>query len=288
MQADTFIQGMHGLGDNIYMRGYVRHFPGAYVSTPWPEIYADLDVKCVRPDSALRTQSKNIAASGYAWHGSPRYVKRCIQVRYRGPIMEAMSALFGVSPTFDLPRFASPVTSDRPIALIRPVTVRKEWLNPARNPKPEYVATAAKILRKRGFFVVSVADLQLGAEWAETPIPEADLYIHDGRLRVTELLGLFQAASVVVGGVGWIVPASVATGVPLYCVLGGNGGYNAPENLVSSAYVEAPQIGWAVPRKFCRCFDNRHDCEKDIDDFEAGFNQWLDTRATPERARLVA
>ncbi len=39
------IKGMMGLGDNIYSRAFVKNYPGAYLETPWPELYRDLDVK---------------------------------------------------------------------------------------------------------------------------------------------------------------------------------------------------------------------------------------------------
>lgn len=56
---------------------------------------------------------------------------------------------------------------DKPVAVIRPATVRKEWANPARNPDPKYLADAARELRKH-FYVVSLADLEEGEEcWWE-------------------------------------------------------------------------------------------------------------------------
>ena len=56
--------GMHGLGDNIYQRAHVRQAVAngseIYLTTPWPQLYADLPgVRCVRPNSHLRTQAKN-------------------------------------------------------------------------------------------------------------------------------------------------------------------------------------------------------------------------------------
>lgn len=51
VSVPVLVQGMHGLGDGIYQRAFLRNLPGAYVETPWPELYADLDVKPVRPSS---------------------------------------------------------------------------------------------------------------------------------------------------------------------------------------------------------------------------------------------
>lgn len=52
------IRGMYGLGDSIYQRAFVRQFPGAFLRTPRPELYSDLDVNFVRSNTALRTQRK--------------------------------------------------------------------------------------------------------------------------------------------------------------------------------------------------------------------------------------
>src|SRR5262249_27377149 len=58
------IRGMWGLGDNIYSRPFVRATAAQYevhLETPWPELYADLDIKFVRGARPLRTQLKNMA-----------------------------------------------------------------------------------------------------------------------------------------------------------------------------------------------------------------------------------
>ena len=58
------IRGMWGLGDNIFSRPFVRAAArkyDLYLETPWPELYADLDIKFVRGRRLLRTQQKNIA-----------------------------------------------------------------------------------------------------------------------------------------------------------------------------------------------------------------------------------
>ena len=42
----TNLVGMHGLGDNIYQRGYVKALAEragiVWLWTPWPQLYADL------------------------------------------------------------------------------------------------------------------------------------------------------------------------------------------------------------------------------------------------------
>src|SRR5215468_4237098 len=61
--SSIFIRGMWGLGDNIYSRPFVRVLArehDIWLDTPWPELYADLNIKFVRGTRRLRTQQKNI------------------------------------------------------------------------------------------------------------------------------------------------------------------------------------------------------------------------------------
>lgn len=277
-----FVRGMYGLGDSIYQRAFLKRMPGAYVMTTWPELYADLSVRCVRGDTKLRTQSKNAAASKCDWHAAPR-LSPPMAINYgardlaKGPITAAMAARFGIEAgEMDLPDFGpSPVKTDRPVAIIRPVTVRKEWMNEARGPLPEYIGAAAAELQRRGYFVVSVADLAPGQEWLIGAAPPADLVVHGGEWSVTQLLAAVQHAAVVVGGVGWIVPAGIAAKTPLYAVLGGNGGHNAPEKITDGS-MDLSRVGWARPARFCMCADSRHKCDKVINEFDANFSAWLD------------
>lgn len=278
------VDGMCGLGDNIYQRAFVRHLDAeVYVDTPWPELYADLaHVHCIRAETKLRTQVKNITATDHEWSVAPRRAQ-VMRVGYgnsefvRGSIIDAMARCFGIGrPTFDLPDFGpSPIKSDRPVAIIRPVTARKEWLNTARNPLPDYVNQAADELRRRGFYVVSVADLKDGEEWLVGDAPSADLVLHKGELNITQLLAAIQHAAVVVGGVGWIVPACIAASTSLYCILGGNLAHNAPKKITNPS-MDLSKVGWAWPDKPCRCSVKQHDCNKVINGFDDHFRAWLD------------
>lgn len=64
IKRNIYIRGMYGTGDSIYQRAFVRQFPGAYIRTPRPELYADLDVKFVKSNTLLRTQRKTKIAPG--------------------------------------------------------------------------------------------------------------------------------------------------------------------------------------------------------------------------------
>lgn len=279
-----FFEGMKGLGDNIYQRPFLRHFPGAYIRTPWPELYSDLDVRCVRSETTLRTQHKNEIRTNYEFHQPPKDARR-VRICYgphelvKGGIIEAFRHQFGVTGplAFDLPSFNDvhrEIPTDCRLAVIRPATVRTEWASASRNPDPHYLNVAAKILRLLGFFVVSVADTEPGAEWIIGPAAEADLTLHKGELTVTQLCTLYELAACVVSPVGFSIPMAIAYNTPLFVVAGGRGGHNAPE-VVTDPAMQLAKTRWAIPVNYCRCIEANHNCDKTIADFEEKLYGWL-------------
>jgi hypothetical protein len=277
---------MWGLGDNIFSRPFVRAAAkeyDIYLETPWPELYADLDIKFVRGSRRLRTQQKNMARQSedrWSWPCKPM---REIKVGYfdlaSRSIIHAMECRWAaLKVTFDPALFtlpilgASPVISDRPIAVVRPVTVRSEWRNEARNPRPEYInALAAELMATHT--VVAVADLAPGEEWLIGDLPPAHRYFIGGELDVRELLALVRDADLIVGGVGWIVPAGLALKIKTFVVLGGHGGHNAPEK-ITDRRLDLSRIGFAMPERFCRCTSMLHTCDKRIADPSGQFSRW--------------
>lgn len=267
------IRGMLGLGDSIYSRAFLRKYPGAFLETPWPELYLDLDVKCVRPATQLRTQAKNIQRE-HDWHRPVGGGQ--MRIAYgRDPIIQGLRKAFRCEPgEFDLPDFGPPPVDGRYV-LVRPATVRAEWRADTRNPLPEYIASAASEMRRRGWKVVSVADLEPGKEWALDPLPPADIQFHRGELPVEQLLALLQHADAVIGGIGWIVPAAIAAKAPAWIICGGQGGYNSPEHITDKC-MDLSRITFAVPDRFCRCTLKQHNCDKRITDHDQRFAAWAD------------
>jgi hypothetical protein len=90
---------------------------------------------------------------------------------------------------------------------------------------------------------------------------------------------------VVVGGVGWIVPAAIALGTPAFIVLGGNGGMNAPDRLLHPA-MPADHIGFARPKEMCLCMDMHHSCNKAIPNLDAQWQRWRRRLPTLMASRL--
>jgi hypothetical protein len=280
-KSKVCIRGMYGLGDSVYQRAFVRQIPGAYLRTPWPELYSDLDVNFVRSNTTLRTQRKNEEKTNIVFVREPARPSEVLSIFYgpeelkRGSIIDAMTWQFGrVATIFDLPTFGeSPVKADKPIAVIRPATVRKEWANPARNPDPKYIAAAARKLRKN-FYVVSLADLEAGEEWLVGETPEADLYLHAGELSLTQTLALVEHAAVVVSGVGWALPVAICYQTPVFIIQGGCGAHNAP-HIVTDPGMDLSRVGWAQPDEYCMCASMVHDCSKHISGFNKKIKGWL-------------
>ncbi len=275
------VRGMYGLGDNIFQRAFVKTLAATrtvYLTTSWPELYMDLGVRFVRPVTNLRTQAKNIRRTPVQWETPPadaeqRHVSYGSHSLRRGSIIAAMEAEFKVPPSgWDLPAGLPRRIESRPIAVIRPVTERKEWHNRARNPRPEYVAQVAESLMET-HHVISVADLLKGEEWLVGPAPPAHERFHGGELEVFQLLGLVQSADVVVGGVGWIVPATIAAKVKLFCILGGQGGHNAPEKITDHR-MDLSNARFIEPDHYCRCDGMLHDCNKTLSRLDAHWADW--------------
>ena len=278
---------MWGLGDNIFSRPFVRAAAAHYelwLETPWPELYADLDIKFVRGSRRLRTQQKNIARQKVdLWWPSPFPRIREIKINYFDigvrSIIHALECRWAALKVafdpalFGLPDMGpAPVVSDRPIAVVRPVTVRTEWRNEARNPRPEYVnAIAAELMATHT--VVAVADLARGEEWLEGELSPAHHHLVHGELDVRELLALVRDADIVIGGVGWIVPAGLALKTKTFVVLGGHGGHNAPTK-ITDPRLDLSRLGFAIPEKFCRCTNMLHACDKRIADPVGQFRHW--------------
>src|SRR5262245_48922950 len=283
---------MWGLGDNIYSRPFVRAAAARYevwLETPWPELYEDLNIKFVCGSRKLRTQLKNIARQLPERWSPALNGDRQIRVGYSDIAVRSIIAsmqrqwqMAGIDCDpilLDLPDMGpSPIVSDWPIAVVRPVTVRREWRNEARNPLPEYIAAITAELMKT-HYVVAVADIDPPQEWAIGELPPAHEYFIQGELSIRPLLALLRDADIVIGGVGWIVPAGLALKVKTFIVLGGHGGHNAPAKIADKR-LDLSHLGFAYPDEFCQCTNMLHNCRKEMADPLGLFFSWRDRLPT--------
>lgn len=269
------IEGMQGLGDNLYQRAIIRELGEIYLQTPWPQLYVDLPVKCVRPVTRLRTQAKNASRRDLSWCARPSRanVKRWHYVNRDSSIVQSLLDEIGLKR--DALNFSGPPVepvSAEPYVLVRPATIRKEWRADSRNPRPEYIAQAVEALRGK-YKIVSVADLKAGEEWPLEPLPYADEQYHAG-MPIERLLSLVAGASAVVGGVGWLVPAAVAYKRPMFLIYGGWGKHNGPQRIFDRR-MDTSEIHQAIPDQFCMCSTAAHDCNKTINNLDDHLERFL-------------
>jgi len=283
---------MQGLGDGLYQRAVLREICGTrqvYLTTPWPQLYADLPIRCVRPVSRLRTQLANMER-GYAWHSVPRDAERMSMhyVGRPGSILEALCKSLRVEAAhLDIsgpPVGHSPVNGE--YVVIRPATVRTEWRADARNPRPEYLAMAAGIIGER-YTVVSVAHLANGKEWAMEPLPPADLVFHSGELVIEQLLALIAGAIAVIGGIGWALPAALAYARPMLLLYGGWGAYNSPDRLFDGR-IDSSKIDGVLPDNFCGCTNALHACGSAVSDIEERIDRFANRLSGSATATMAA
>jgi SAM-dependent methyltransferase len=173
----------------------------------------------------------------------------------------------------------------KPVVLIRPPTVRSEWLNSARNCDPIALQQIIDLLAP-DYTLVGIAHLKRDAEWLARPEPRGlDVECYSGELPLEVLLGLMRRTWSI-GANGFLLPMAIAMGGPAYVLFGGNWGYNAPENLLHPAY-DLSRIGWSVPDRPCAgCIDGTHTCDKRIDPerLRMEFDAWRARQSTDEVA----
>lgn len=286
MSRDTLVlRGLGGFGDGVYQRPILHaaceRYETVYLETPWPELYRDLPVRFTRFTFDLRTQQKNVARYE-AWETPPEDGReyKAARIQYnshalRGgdTILQALERCvpFPVEPfRFDLPDLGpSPVQTTRPVAVLRPATVRSEWQVPARNPDARLPAEAAEILRRMGYYVVMLADLEEGREWLVGPEPRADAAFMHGELPPAQICALIQSAALVVAPVGFALPIAMAYRTPCIVLAGGCLKWNGPQ-AVMDPRIEAP-VRWIMPDDPCYCENRDHDCSKAVSDFDERF-----------------
>lgn len=268
---DVVIKGMLGLGDNIYQYPVIKELSKhcrVHLKTPWPQIYSDLNIRCVPTETRLRTQAKNEAASSkfFTSHDQVTVEKRLSYVshQHRGiSLWQGLCASARVPTSKYFLQIGQPARTRCDYAVIRPPTIRKEWAAPSRNPRPDYIQFCVDWLNAAGIKTQVVADINPPHEVYDGPrIEKAATYLEHGELGVVELMSLIRDAKVVVGGVGFIAPMCIALGTPVLIVHGGAGGWNGPR------MIDAPGVGkltHVLPKNYCRCQSHNHACDKSID-----------------------
>jgi len=276
-----------GLGDQVYMRPFVLALADSghevYLGTPWPELYWDRpDVLLVPVHRGLRTQEENVRRSGRRWAEFPvgddtttinlTYTPHLVLHR---PVVQALLhetrqliPLQLENLNFQLPlppdcmRSLWPVC-DKPLAVFRPPTLRREWLCPARNPDPSLWGPLLQRLRET-HHIHWVASTKDGEEWIEgglQPDPRDTATLH-GELSWVSMAWMMKLADLCVGPVGNIIPLGLAVGARIFVLFGGH----LPPSMLVHPRMEQYKGQWnhVAPTRFCFCIQNKHACNKHI------------------------
>lgn len=239
------ISGHHGMGDNLHQRAIVRQLMQdhqVWLESSWVAPYHDLiasGLKIIHKPTVLRTQTKNADRERRLFCSEkPPSGAKAIKLSYNvRQVREARSVLGAMFKSANLePKsmdFRLPVPRewvakaraavgypDKPIMVYRPLVVRKEWKNEARNPDHAAYATLFKSIRDQ-FHVVSVADVEPNVEWIVGARVAADQSFHRGELNFETLAGLFSISSAVFCSPGFAVVLAQAVGTPVISVFGG-------------------------------------------------------------------
>lgn len=268
------IKTMFGLGDCIYLRPIIRKLPvqGLTLCTCWPQVFQDLGpIKFIKPYNVnLRTQQDNINRfSESFWQPYqqpdiiPKYAitQENITSAFCNQILRHQPRWLnnGWEPNFDwLGPNPFPYT-EKPICLIRPTTLRTEWMVTSRGPNPEYLQRFVDKYKDH-YYIVSIANIKEGEEWYEKRLEGCDQYIENA-CSFEKTYHMFFTASLIVCSVSFWVPLALAMNKRTICIYGGH----VPPNHIVDDRIRQENYKELVPKPFCACFENKHNCNKTID-----------------------
>ncbi len=302
MPEKLYFDGMHGIGDNINQRCFIKALVNSgkeiWLKTPLPEIYAGIkNLHFVRANTSLRTQKKNEQRTTVLFEGEPPGIPKQ-RIFYgnghllEGGIFDAMEKQFCIAPEkMDLPHFSLPdirVPAGKPIAVIRPTTERKEWHNASRGPMNKYIDRVSRMLAVRGFHVISIADNEPGQEWIPDVEPFAHRKLHNGELSIPQMLALVERADIVVTGACVISHAAMAYERPTILIQGGNGGNNHHSKITDPRCMDLSKTLFIYPDNYCRCQQMKHDCDKTISNLVQQTEPFIDEAFAAARKQVAA
>ena len=270
------IDGMLGLGDNIYQRPVVQWLAAQYgrviLTTPWPSLYADIQgVECAPPRSnQLRTQTANIQRERalYRWAAVPALPPARLSyvgLQTRGiPLWRGLCQSVGMPGTeYHLQLEASPLLGAGWV-IVHPHTLRLEWPARRRGPDPAVWPVVVEEIRRAGRRIAVAAWIQPPHEvwdgWEPSGVDRAWLR---GELHLYDLIRLHAGVDLVVTAVGYPVPLCQALDTPCLVLHGGGRGVSGP------AMIDAPARGalhHIEPIAPCRCINyNYCPCGRRLD-----------------------
>lgn len=273
-----FIKTNQGLGDCIYLRPVLRWLPHKeiYLETPWPQVFVDMpQVKCVKPKGKyLRTQQANIDKySNWCEYHYPHDVQLGhYGLRKYSIIGYFCSEILGQQPSWFnnqliLPQswivkakalLATRNIEHKKVCLIRPNTLRQEWLCPARNPKIEYLQAFIDKYRNDYFFV-SLANLCDGAEVYDGKLSGVDWEI-TANIPIETVMGMFYKADTIIASPSFWTALGMALNCNMLLIYGAHESHFA----INDRRIKAPNCRFIEPDPFDICDLEKANGFKDI------------------------
>lgn len=279
--------GMHGRGDCLHSRAIIRQLMqrhDVWLESSWVSLFHDLideGLHVIHKATTLRTQTKNARRELALFEKRlPPFRPKQIRIWYTPEQVRKLgSVLAGMCETtrcdyasadFRLPvklewrerahELLAKWKPDKPLMIYRPPVERPEWGGAARrNPDTEAYAALFRLIREQ-FFVLSIADLELGKEWRVGPDLPADITYHHGELDSEVMTGLFEQADLVFTTGGFPVILAQSVGTPVITVMGGY-----EDSRSYSAGARYSKYLGIDPIEPCQCFSHMHRCKKEID-----------------------
>ncbi len=256
-----YIETMLGLGDCIYLRPILKWLPvRPKLITPWPQIFPEY--QCCRPIwNHLRTQRDNIANyQGDLLEATPYPEYKLTYDLDRGTIQENYcNQLLGFQPKYlETSLIVQGDPFVKPLCLIRPNTIRKEWPCYARNPKTEYLQRFIDKHRKQYYFITLV-NVKPDEEWIDGELDVDEKLINQP---IEKVLTLFQSAALIVTSPSFWVALGLEMHKRMLVI------YGAHEEhfRINDKRIDHSQVTIIEPKPFDRCPVAKRNAFKDIDE----------------------
>jgi len=274
-------QAMNGLGDTIYEIGAVellvqKYSANVYIPTSWPQLwkyskFSDNIFPIRPPHHNLRTQCKNMKKYDDLFFNLPdkihRHITQLSYSTYRNlnmPYYQGLCKSINVEHSDYHLDLRMPEVQKQNIAIIRPSTIRTEWSVPARSARQKYIQLVIDYLEEIGIETWVLADVDdVNEKYQEFRPMDASKYIERGEMSIDEIIQTVLSSKILISGVGWAAPFSMAWKIPAIIIHGGMGGFN------HSDFIHAPGAGSPIhilPDKYCMCKNKNHACDKTINE----------------------
>lgn len=273
------IKTNQGIGDCLYLRPVLKWLPhnDLYLMTPWPQLFHDIPkIKFIRYDTQLRTQRENVQRDDLKWCSQEEDIDIFLEwydLRHYTIVGYYCQQILGYQPKwFDnsLPvpdawfEQARQLIDDKnvdnkKICLIRPNTLRNEWLCPARNPKTEYLQRFIDQNRDE-FFFIGLANLADGKEFYDGVLKNVDWEITTG-VSLETVIGMFCLSSVIITSPSFWSALGLALNSNMLVIHGAH----EPHFAINDRRCRATKCTFVEPCPFDICDKEKPDAYKDID-----------------------